>query len=104
MINNSDIIFRQNKGEFVLSLNTLSYLADHSFQGMVVSAGVCLYRNGYVIYNHLYNKTPGVIKDVYFDNIVLLSEKQTKLAFQIKENFNDELKIEFSDITETRSR
>ena len=102
MINNIDMMFNQNKGEFDLSLTALPFLADHSFQGMIVLPGSVYIEMALIIYNHLYNKTPLVIKDVDFDNIVLLSEKQTKLAFQIKENINDELKIEFSDITETK--
>ena len=101
MINKSDITFRQNKGEFVLSLKTLPYLADHAFQGMIVLPGSAYIEMALLIYDHLYHKTPGVLKDVYFNNIVLLSEKQTKIAFEIKEKFNDELKLEFSEITDT---
>ena len=101
MINKSDITFQQNKGEFVLSLKTLPYLADHAFQGMIVLPGSAYIEMALLIYDHLYHKTPGVLKDVYFNNIVLLSEKQTKIAFEIKEKFNDELKVEFSEITDT---
>ena len=101
MINKSDITFQQNKGEFVISIRTLPYLADHAFQGMIVLPGSAYIEMTLIIYSQFFNKTPGVIKDIYFDNIVLLSEKETKLAFEIKRDFNDELKIKFSDITDS---
>ena len=101
MINKSDITFQQNKGEFVISLRKLPYLADHAFQGMIVLPGSAYIEMALIIYNHFFSKTPCMIKDIYFDNIVLLSEKETKLGFEIKRDFNDELKIIFSDITES---
>ena len=101
MINKNDITFHQNKGEFVLSLSTLPFLADHAFQGMIVLPGSAYIEMALVIYNYTYNKTPDVIKDIHFDNIVLLSDNETKIAFKIKENSDDELEIKFSDITET---
>ena len=64
MINKSDITFQQNKGEFVISLRKLPYLADHAFQGMIVLPGSAYIEMALIIYNHFFSKTPCMIKDI----------------------------------------
>ncbi|MEO8231773.1 MAG: FkbM family methyltransferase [Ignavibacteriota bacterium] len=52
-----------------------------------------------VIYNQLFNKIPGVIKDVNFENIILLSENETSIVFELERKSNEDLKIIFTEKT-----
>ena len=97
------ISLKQNAGEFGFSLTDLPYLADHAFQGMIVLPGSAYIEMAIVIYNQLFNKIPGVITDVNFKNIILLSDKETRIAFEIDRKSDEELKIKFAEKTESEN-
>ncbi|MCW9096523.1 MAG: polyketide synthase dehydratase domain-containing protein, partial [Ignavibacteriaceae bacterium] len=102
LIKDDEVMLNQNSGEFQISLTDLPYLADHAFQDMVVLPGSAYIEMAIVIYNQLYYKVPNVVKEIKFENIVLLSEKKTNIVFEIISRTNDELKIKFAEKTDSQ--
>ena len=83
LITDTKIILEQGKGEFAINLSDSLYLADHAFQGMIVLPGSAYIEMALVIYDRLFNKVPGIIDEINFENIIVLSEKETKIGFEV---------------------
>ncbi|MBE0572730.1 MAG: FkbM family methyltransferase [Ignavibacteriaceae bacterium] len=97
LLKENKIEISQDKGAIVISLTDLPYLADHAFQGMVVLPGSAYIEMSLIICNQLYNKLPFTLSKINFENLIILSENDTKIDFELFDDSDKELRIKFKE-------
>jgi FkbH-like protein/FkbM family methyltransferase len=100
---NNNVIGEEKKGSFVFSLNELPYFADHAFQGMIVLPGSAYIEMAIIIYEQVFNRLPKTIEKIKFENIILLSDADTKIDFTFELNSDEEMTISFVEASETEN-
>src|SRR4030081_3422467 len=63
--------------ELRISLRSLPFLADHGFQDVVVLPGSFYIEMALSVYQELSKRAPGVVRNVTFQNPVMLSPEDT---------------------------
>src|ERR1700730_5920153 len=69
-------------GEFRISLRSLPFLRDHAFQDLVVLPGSFYIEMALSIYRELSTHPPAVIRNVTFQNPVVLSPEDTFIRIE----------------------
>jgi FkbH-like protein/FkbM family methyltransferase len=70
--------------EFKISLRLLPFLGDHAFQDLVVLPGSFYIEMVLSVYQELSNHVPGVIRNVIFQNPVVLSLEDTIIRVEVR--------------------
>ena len=81
--------------EFRISLRSLSFLGDHAFQDLVVLPGSFYIEMALSVYQELSNRHPGVIRNVTFQNPVILSPEDTIIRIEVQNNGADTAEYTF---------
>lgn len=72
--------------EFRISIRSLPFLADHAFQDMVVLPGSFYIEMALSVHQELSNRAPGVVRNVTFQNPVILSPEDTIIRIEVRNN------------------
>src|ERR1700730_649029 len=72
--------------EFRISLRSLPFLADHAFQDIVVLPGSFYIEMAFSVYQELSTHPPAVIRNVIFQNPVVLSLEDTIIRIEVQNN------------------
>ena len=78
-----------------ISLRSLSFLGDHVFQDLVVLPGSFYIEMALSVYQELSNRHPGVIRNVTFQNPVILSPEDTIIRIEVQNNGADTAEYTF---------
>lgn len=103
LVSFSENILGDRVGEFQLGIKSLPYLADHGFQDMIVLPGSAYTEMALVVYNKIYKKVPGIIKNVKFKNLIILSDEDTVIKVKVTDNVNENVKCEFYEFIQERN-
>jgi len=69
-----------------ISVRSLPYLADHAFQDMVVLPGSFYIEMALSVDQELFERAPGVVRNVTFQNPVVLSLDDTVIRVEVRNN------------------
>ena len=69
-----------------ISVRSLPYLADHAFQDMVVLPGSFYIEMALSVHQELLERAPGVVRNVTFQNPVVLSLDDTIIRVEVRNN------------------
>jgi hypothetical protein len=70
--------------EFRISLRSLPFLADHAFQDVVVLPGSFYIEMALSVHQELSKRAPGVVRNVTFQNPVMLSPEETIIRVEVR--------------------
>src|SRR3982074_2456622 len=70
--------------EFRISLRSLPFLGDHAFQDLVVLPGSFYIEMVLSVYQELSTQPPAVIRNVIFQNPVVLSPEDTIIRIEVR--------------------
>ncbi len=87
----------QEKNDFVISLKEFPSLVDHAFQDMIVLPGSAYLEMALVIFESYYKELPNTIKNVNFENLILLSDEDTRITYEFVETSDNLLEIKFTE-------
>ena len=68
---------------FRIGVNSFPYLADHGFHDMVVLPGAAYIQMSVLTHSEIYHRTPGVLKNVSFENPIILTEEDTVVEVKV---------------------
>src|SRR6266480_7889483 len=71
--------------EFKVGITSFPYLADHGFNDMVVLPGSFYIEMALLFYEEVFKKTPGILRNVKFQNPVILSEEDTVIQIKLRQ-------------------
>lgn len=71
--------------EFRISLRSLPFLADHAFQDVVVLPGSFYIEMALSVHQELSESAPGVVRNVTFQNPVMLSPEDTIIRVEVRD-------------------
>lgn len=90
-----DSILKTKSGEIKVSLKYLPYFNGHVFQDMIVLPGSALTEIALLIYYNIYNIFPHLIININFGSLIILSDEDIILRFDVSEISHSRKKIEF---------
>src|ERR1700751_4952706 len=85
--------------EFRISLRSLPFLGDNAFQDLVVLPGSFYIEMALTIYQELSSHLPGVIRNVSFQNPVVLSLEDTIIRVEVRNHGADTAESTFYEAT-----
>ncbi len=85
--------------EFRISLRSLPFLGDHAFQDLVVLPGSFYIEMALSVYQELSNHPPAVIRNLTFQNPVLLSPEDTFIRIEVRNSGADTAEYTFYEAT-----
>ena len=68
---------------FRIGVNSFPYLADHGFHNMVVLPGAAYIQMAVLAHSEIYHKTASVLKNVSFENPIILTEEDTVVEVKV---------------------
>ena len=72
--------------EFRISLRSVPFLADHAFNDMVVLPGSFYIEMALSVHQELSKRAPGVVRNLTFQNPVILSTEDTIIRVEVRNN------------------
>ncbi|PYJ79561.1 MAG: hypothetical protein DME22_25280, partial [Verrucomicrobia bacterium] len=72
--------------ELRIGVRSVPYLADHGFQDMVVLPGSFYIDVALVRYRELFKRVPGLVRNVTFQNPIILSAEDTAIRVEVSDN------------------
>jgi FkbH-like protein/FkbM family methyltransferase len=81
--------------EFKVGITSLPYLADHGFNDMVVLPGSFYIEKALLFYEEVFKKTPGIVRNVKFQNPVILSEEDTVIQIKLRQKARQQAELIF---------
>src|SRR2546430_1833809 len=72
--------------ELRIGVRSVPYLADHGFQDMVVLPGSFYIHLALVGYRELFKRLPGLVRNVTFQNPIILSAEDTAIRVEVSDN------------------
>ncbi len=78
-----------------ISLRSLPYLADHAFQDMVVLPGSFYIEMALAVHQQRFERAPGVVHNVTFQNPAVLSQDDTIIRIEVRNNGADTAEYTF---------
>src|SRR5438552_10054607 len=72
--------------EFRIGVRSAPYLADHGFQDMVVLPGSFYIDVALVRYRELFKRVPALVRNVTFQNPIILSAEDTTIRVDVRDN------------------
>jgi FkbH-like protein/FkbM family methyltransferase len=82
-------------GEVRVSLNLFPFLSDHAFQDMVVLPGSVYAEMAIALYSKYVHRVPNLIENINFGSLIILSDDETILGFEISDISKTRKRIEF---------
>lgn len=70
--------------EFRVGIRSLPFLADHAFQDVVVLPGSFYIATALAVHQELSKQAPGVVRNVTFQNPVILSPEDTSIRIEVR--------------------
>jgi FkbH-like protein/FkbM family methyltransferase len=70
--------------EFRIGVRSVPYLADHGFQDMIVLPGSFYIQMALWVDRELTNRIPGLVRNVTFHNLIILSAEDTVLKVEVR--------------------
>src|SRR2546429_7735263 len=72
--------------EFKVGVRSLPYLADHGFHDLIVLPGSFYLEMALVVHAALFKERPGVLRNVKYENPVILSDEDTTIQVKVSDD------------------
>jgi len=86
---------REASAEFRIGVRSVPYLADHGFQDMVVLPGSFYIETALSMDRELSKRVPGLLRNVRFDNPIILSPEDTVLKVEVRDRGDGRIEFTF---------
>ena len=86
---------REACAEFRIGLRSLSYLADHGFQDMVVLPGSFYIEMALCVEHEVSKRLPGIVRNVTFHNPIILSAEDTVIKVEVSDRGDGRVEYAF---------
>ncbi len=86
LITSSPHSSRGRSTEFKVGIRSSPYLADHGFQDMIVLPGSFYIEMALLVHREIFKKTPAILQNIKFQNPVILSDEDTVIKVEVREN------------------
>ncbi len=95
LVTTPEALLKDRAAEFKVGMRSLPYLADHGFHDMVVLPGSFYIETALFLHNELFGNIPGILKNIVFENPVILTDEDTIVKVKVTATGNNHFEYSF---------